>query len=149
LTGFQQAQNLYPGHPYAGHFVSESQVAISAGRDRTPNGLPAVYLILGAAGALVVVAAAATLIIIWRRRSRVRDRLAMPTDMPRYDLVSPGTDRSPMPSQPVGFATQSSYCDQLPVIPGPEIQQQPFAGPAQQPAGYWTPPSQVIAMDGQ
>jgi hypothetical protein len=85
----------------------------------------------------LALAAAATLIIIWRRRSRVRDRLAMPTDMPRHDLVSPGTDRSPMPAQPVGFATQSSY------------QQQPFAGPAQQPAGYWTPPSQVIAMDGQ
>jgi hypothetical protein len=136
LTGFQQAQNLYPGHPYAGHFVSESQAAISAGRDQTPDGLPTVYLILGSAGALVVVAAAATLIIIWRRRSRVLDRLAMPTDMPRHD-VSPETDRSPMPAQPVGFATQSSY------------QQQPFAGPAQQPAGYWTPPSHVIAMDSQ
>jgi hypothetical protein len=138
LTGFQQAQNLYPGHPYASRFISDSQVAISAGRDRTPNGLPTVYLILGAAGALVVVAAAATLVIVWRRRAHVRDRVAMPTDTPRYDLFSQEAAPSPMPPQPVGFASQSAY-----------PQQQPFVGPVQQPAGYWAPPSQVNAMDGQ
>lgn len=37
LQDFEKAQNLYPGHPYAGHFISESQSAISAGKDRTPQ----------------------------------------------------------------------------------------------------------------
>jgi len=136
LTGFQQAQNLYPGHPYAGHFISDSQAAISAGRDRTPDGFPTAYLILGVAGALVIVAAAATVIMIRRRRSRVRDQAAIPTDMPSNDLVSQGASWSPMPSQPVGFAGQAAF-----------PQQQPSA-PAPQPAGYWAPPGQFDATDG-
>ena len=136
LTGFQQAQNLYPGHPYAGHFISDSQAAISAGRDRTPGGFPTMYLILGAAGALVIVVAAATLIVIRRRRSRSRVQAAMPTGMPSNDLVSQGAGWMPMPSQPVGFASPTAY------------QQQPFAAPAEQPAGFWAPPSQFNAMDG-
>jgi S1-C subfamily serine protease len=137
LTGFQQAQNLYPGHPYAGHFISDSQAAISAGRDRTPDGFPTMYLILGVAGVLVVVAAAATLIIIRRRRSRVHVEAAMPTGMPSNDLVSQGAGWSPMPSQPVGFAGQTAF-----------PQQPPLAAPAPQPAGYWAPPSQFDATDG-
>lgn len=47
LQGFEKAQNLYPGHPYAGHFISESQSAISAGKDRAPEAFP--WMLVGEA----------------------------------------------------------------------------------------------------
>jgi serine protease Do len=69
LQGFEKAQNLYPGHPYAGHFISQSQSAISAGKDRTPKPFPWPLLVAVGAGALLVIGLVGAL-LLRRRRPR-------------------------------------------------------------------------------
>ncbi|WP_157420195.1 S1 family peptidase, partial [Actinomadura kijaniata] len=63
---FRQVQNLYPEHPYVAKYLSDSQAAISAGRDETP--LPAaVWLaVVGCGG--VAVAGVVLLVVVARRR---------------------------------------------------------------------------------
>ena len=106
LKGFQQAQNLYPGHPYAGHFISESQTAISAGRDRTPTPFPTMYVVLGGAAA-VLLAGGVALLMVRRRRSRAHALPTAPTGMPPQ-----GPYWAPAPehvaAQPLAFAAAPS-----------------------------------------
>src|SRR4051794_22087760 len=54
LKSFQQAQSLYPGHPFAGKYISDSQTAVSQGRD-TSGGSSPVGLIAGIGGAIVLI----------------------------------------------------------------------------------------------
>jgi serine protease Do len=69
LQAFQQAQNLYPGHPYAGHFISESQAAITAGKDKTPKPFPWVVAV-GAGAGLVLVIGLGTWLLLRRKATR-------------------------------------------------------------------------------
>src|SRR5207248_6919918 len=54
LKDFQQAQSLYPGHPFAGKYISDSQTAISQGKDQSSSGAP-VGLFAGIGGAVVLI----------------------------------------------------------------------------------------------
>ena len=54
LKSFQQAQSLYPGHPFAAKYISDSQTAISQGKDQSSSGAP-VGLFAGIGGAVVLI----------------------------------------------------------------------------------------------
>lgn len=102
LQGFEKAQNLYPGHPHAGHFISESQSAISAGKDRTPEAFP--WMLVGEAGggALFLVAGPAVVAVTRRRRPRAAAVAAPARSVPENEYQRVG---APEPSMvPPGYA---------------------------------------------
>jgi S1-C subfamily serine protease len=136
LKGFQQAQNLYPGHPYAGHFISESQAAISAGKDRTPSPFPMTYVILGGAAALLLLAGAASVLIVHRRRARRATRSPMSTEpalntnMPHWLPTLPHTQPQLVAATAMPQDTQQAFA--APPPPHPEPWQPPAASGAPQ-----------------
>ena len=73
LKNFQQAQALYPGHPFAGKYISDSQTAITQGKDKTPGGSKTG--LLAGVGAAVVVVIGGGLGLLFGLRSRRRNKV--------------------------------------------------------------------------
>jgi hypothetical protein len=66
LEEFQQVKALYPAHPYVSQYLSESQTAITQGKDKTPNPLTIPLLVGGGVAGAAVVTAVVVLLV--RRR---------------------------------------------------------------------------------
>jgi serine protease Do len=69
LENFRDVMALYPAHAYVSKYVSDSQAAISQGKDKTPKPLPIALLVGGGAAAVVVVTGLILLLLIRRRRN--------------------------------------------------------------------------------
>ncbi|WP_202638526.1 trypsin-like peptidase domain-containing protein [Bailinhaonella thermotolerans] len=95
LPLFREVQALYPNHPYVARYISDSQQAITAGKDETP--LPMGVWIGVAAGAVVLVVAGVLVFVLLRRR-RARRAAAGPA----YP-AQPGVPGAPAaPAAPAG-----------------------------------------------
>ncbi|WP_204017359.1 S1 family peptidase [Sphaerimonospora thailandensis] len=66
LPKFREVQALHPNHPYVAKYITDSQQAISSGKDETPQPLW-VWIAIGAGG-LVVVAGVVVAVLMLRRR---------------------------------------------------------------------------------
>jgi hypothetical protein len=128
LPKFREVQNLDPGHPYVAKYVSDSQAAITAGKDETPPSLGAWLLVVGV---IVVGGAAVGAVVLVVRRSRRR-------------RVAPGPMGGFPPPGPMGpglppYAAPPAY--QGPAYQGPGHVQgpQPTGAPARPgaPAPPW------------
>ena len=119
LKSFQQAQSLYPGHPFAGRYISDSQTAISQGKDKSPSGSP-VGLIAGIGGAIVVLVGGLAVVVgVRRKRSKPGD--------------DGGAGPAPAAWPPSSLAPLSSPA--LPPLSAPA----PSNGQAPQPVGFQPP----------
>ncbi|MFI6516315.1 trypsin-like peptidase domain-containing protein [Spirillospora sp. NPDC050679] len=65
---FKEVQNLYPGHPYVAKYISDSQTAITDGKDETPLPASTWLLIAGITAALLLAAGLVVLLLVRRRR---------------------------------------------------------------------------------
>ena len=107
LPLFQKASALYPGHPYAGDFISKSTSAIDAGKDETPQ--PIWLWIAIAAGAVAVIALIVVLFLLMRRRRRSPVTAGLPqgwVGQPGY--AQPGYPQ-PQPGYPPQGYPQQGY----------------------------------------
>ncbi|WP_260617119.1 serine protease [Microbispora hainanensis] len=68
LPKFREVQALFPSHPYVAKYITDSQQAISSGKDETPQ--PLWLWIAAGAGALVVAGGGLLLLILMRRRRK-------------------------------------------------------------------------------
>ncbi|SEG89819.1 Trypsin-like peptidase domain-containing protein [Thermomonospora echinospora] len=154
LPKFREVQNLAPGHPYVGKYISDSQAAITAGKDETP--LPTSTKVAiggGGAVALLLVAGLVTGTVVLTRRRR-RARLApagwpggpfpmgpmspMGSTGPPPGPFPPGQGGMPPPPQgPPLRPPMGPHPDPPRYGPPPEDPPRPPAGPA----GPLTPPS--------
>lgn len=90
LPKFRQVQEIYPAHPYVARYISESQQAISAGKDHTPK--PVWPWLLIGAGALLSL----TLITV-AVRALVRQRRPPAAAYPSGGWHQPGGWQQPPP----------------------------------------------------
>ncbi|HEX2316205.1 MAG TPA: serine protease, partial [Thermomonospora sp.] len=74
LPKFREAQALYPAHPYVAKYISDSQAAITAGKDRTPLATSTKVAIGGGVTAAVLLLAGLVVgtVVLTRRRRRRR-----------------------------------------------------------------------------
>lgn len=68
LPKFVEVQSLYPNHPYVARYIIDSQQAISAGKDETPQ--PIWLWVMIGAGTLIAFLGALALLVVIRRRRR-------------------------------------------------------------------------------
>ncbi|MFF4779273.1 trypsin-like peptidase domain-containing protein [Microtetraspora fusca] len=68
LPLFREVQALHPNHPYVAKYITDSQQAISAGRDETPQ--PVWLWIAIGLGVLIVVGGGLALLMVLRRRRK-------------------------------------------------------------------------------
>ncbi|SEG87911.1 Trypsin-like peptidase domain-containing protein [Nonomuraea solani] len=81
LPKFREVQALFPNHPYVAKFISDSQQAISAGKDESPS---SVWVwVLAGAGVLVALVILFVLAKVLRRRRRRRSRPDSPFAAPQ------------------------------------------------------------------
>ncbi|GGO03499.1 hypothetical protein GCM10010116_06920 [Microbispora rosea subsp. aerata] len=95
LPKFREVQALFPGHPYVAKYITDSQQAISSGKDETPQPLW-VWIAIGA-GALIVVGGGLLLLILMRRRKK--DTASTPSPSLAYGGPYPGLNGSGYPAQ--------------------------------------------------
>ncbi|GAA1007216.1 hypothetical protein Aple_017500 [Acrocarpospora pleiomorpha] len=70
LPKFREVQALHPNHPYVAKYITESQQAISSGKDESPQ--PVMFWVLVGGGALLaVVVGLVLLMVLLKRRKRV------------------------------------------------------------------------------
>lgn len=74
LPKFREVQALFPNHPYVAKYISETQQAISDGKDESPK--PILTWVLIGAGVLVVLVLALILVKVLRGRRRPQPALA-------------------------------------------------------------------------
>ncbi|WP_043634165.1 S1 family peptidase [Nonomuraea candida] len=86
LPKFREVQALFPNHPYVAKYISDSQQAISAGKDESPRPLWT-WLLIGAGALIVAVLALVVLKVLRRRRRRRGPAHAFPP--PAYGTVAP------------------------------------------------------------
>jgi serine protease Do len=138
LPLFQKAAALYPGHPYAGEFISKSTSAIDAGKDETPQ--PIWLWVAIAAGVVAVVALIVVLFLLMRRRRRSPTATAgLPqgwVGQPGYPQQQPGYPPQGYPQQQPGYP-QQGYPQQQPGYPPQGYPQQGY--PQQPQPGYPAP----------
>ncbi|WP_327589949.1 serine protease [Nonomuraea sp. NBC_00507] len=87
LPKFREVQALFPNHPYVAKYISDTQQAISAGKDETPKSI-LVWVLIGA-GVLVAIVIALVLVSVLRRRRRRRRRPEPSFAPPSYGAVPP------------------------------------------------------------
>ncbi|MFG1943997.1 trypsin-like peptidase domain-containing protein [Nonomuraea sp. NPDC048826] len=88
LPKFREVQALFPNHPYVAKYISESQQAISAGKDQSPK--PILMWVLIGAGVLVAIVIALILVKVLRgRRRRPQQPLGGPNGPGGYAPPSP------------------------------------------------------------
>nr|WP_231127508.1 serine protease [Motilibacter aurantiacus] len=128
LPAFREVKDLFPSHAYADRYISDSQTAITAGKDETPSS-SSLPLILGGAGAALLVLLGAVLAVVLRRR---RKRTAPAAQV--FPAGAPGNTYAGAPS--------TAYAGGYPNAPQdahfPQQQPAPQDGhfPQQQPAPY-------------
>ncbi|WP_228646568.1 trypsin-like peptidase domain-containing protein [Microtetraspora sp. AC03309] len=83
LPLFREVQTLHPNHPYVAKYITDSQQAISNGKDETPQ--PIWLWIAIGAGVLILVAGGFVLLATLRRRKR-----SSATPAPSYDRAYGG-----------------------------------------------------------
>ncbi len=69
LPKFRAVQDLQPNHPFVARFITDSQRAITAGKDETPQPIW-VWIAIGA-GLLILIGVGVLLVVILRRRKGV------------------------------------------------------------------------------
>ncbi|SEM94461.1 S1 family peptidase [Nonomuraea pusilla] len=89
LPKFREVQALFPNHPYVAKYISDSQQAISAGKDESPK--PILMWVLIAAGVIVAIVVILVLVKVLRERRRPQPQPAYPSPAPvgAYGAVSP------------------------------------------------------------
>jgi hypothetical protein len=133
LADFNQVTNLYPGHPYAPGFITKSQSAITAGKDKTPPGL-SLALIAGAGGVGLLVVIVVGLVLLTNRRRRPDD--------PATAILTQGPDlptNQPYPTQGLPFVPFGPPLQSRPIWQAPP----PAAHPGEDalpPPLLWEPP---------
>ncbi|MEV0591167.1 S1 family peptidase [Nonomuraea cavernae] len=106
LPKFREVQALFPNHPYVAKHISDSQQAISAGKDESPK--PILMWVLIGAGVLLVVVLILVLVMLLRRRRRRPEPPFGPPGGGGYGAVPPphwqqlpaGQAQLPPPAQP-------------------------------------------------
>jgi len=103
LKSFQAAQALYPGHPFAARFISDSLTSIAQGKDLTPaKTFPTVLV---AAGAAVLLAVGVGVAVGLKKRSnRAKGQTPGPWSPDAWSAALPSTP--PSPPAPVAPARQ-------------------------------------------
>ncbi|MEN3541029.1 trypsin-like peptidase domain-containing protein [Microbispora sp. ZYX-F-249] len=138
LPKFREVQALFPSHPYVAKYITDSQQAISSGKDETPQPMW-VWVAVGA-GVLILVGGGLLLLLLMRRRKKDPASPQGHAPSPAYGGPYPGPnsgggypaqvgggyDRQPVNGQvlPQGWQPQS-----LP----------PAGGPARTAGGYEAP----------
>ncbi|REE97502.1 S1 family peptidase [Thermomonospora umbrina] len=130
LPKFREAQNLYSAHPYVAQYISDSQTAITEGKDETPLATGTKVAIGGGIGGAVLLLAALVIGTVILTRRRRRNRLA-PAGGPA-PFPGPMHGPGPMPGPPPG-----PYQPQA-LPPGPSAT--PPGGMAPPPPGPHRPP---------
>ncbi|WP_310738312.1 S1 family peptidase [Microbispora sp. H10949] len=139
LPKFREVQALFPSHPYVAKYITDSQQAISSGKDETPQPMW-VWLAIGA-GALVVVGGGLLLLLVLRRRGKAPASPQGQAPTPSYGGGPfPGPNGASYPAQVGGGYGQQPVNGQ--VLPqGWQPQSLPPAGgDAQRPGGGYEPP---------
>jgi hypothetical protein len=137
LPGFRQVKDLYPSHAYADKFISDSQTAITQGRDVTPEedsgGSLLLYVAIGAA--VLVLAGAIALLLMLRRRGRRAAPSAGPSGTPEP------AGYAPAPGMPYAAAAHGAYAPAqgTPHVPTQGTPHVPMQGTPYAPAGPGMP----------
>ncbi|MEU8248238.1 trypsin-like peptidase domain-containing protein [Nonomuraea sp. NPDC048916] len=106
LPKFREVQALFPNHPYVAKHISDSQQAISAGKDESPK--PILMWVLIGAGVLLAVVIVVVVVMLLRRRGRRRPEPPFAPPGGGYGAVPPhpwqqlpaGQAQLPPPGQP-------------------------------------------------
>jgi S1-C subfamily serine protease len=104
LPKFREVQALFPNHPYVAKYITETQQAISAGKDESPK--PILMWVLIGAGALagiVIILVAVKVVRGRRRRARTPQPSFTPPSPGMYGAVPP----PPWQQLPAGQAQMS------------------------------------------
>lgn len=108
LEQFKAVQALYPQHAYVGKYITDSQAAISNGRDKTPPPPPTISAVAIGAGPVVLLLGAAGVVVFLIARRRRTNRAAQqghqpspgqPT-WPREPAADQGPTSAPRHSDP-------------------------------------------------
>ncbi|GIH29024.1 hypothetical protein Aph01nite_73340 [Acrocarpospora phusangensis] len=94
LPKFREVQALHPNHPYVARYISESQQAISSGKDESPR--PMTFWVLVGGGVLLAVVAGLVLLMVLLKR---RKRPQAPVPYVPYQPVSDVTQYVRQPPQ--------------------------------------------------
>ncbi|GII65054.1 hypothetical protein Skr01_51390 [Sphaerisporangium krabiense] len=120
LPKFREVQALFPNHPYVAKYISDSQQAISSGKDETPSStLP--WILVGGGAVVVVVLAAVVILSLGRKRRR-----AAAPPVPAGFAAAPPWQPVPGPYGPAG--------------PQHELAGPPYHAPQGYPAQHGAPP---------
>ncbi|GAA3572372.1 hypothetical protein GCM10022419_061560 [Nonomuraea rosea] len=100
LPKLREVQALFPNHPYVAKYISETQAAISAGKDESPR--PILMWVLIGAGVLVAIVLAVLVVkVLGRRRSRpVPAYGAPPVNGPYGAMPPPSWQQHQLPPAP-------------------------------------------------
>ena len=147
LPKFREVQALFPNHPYVAKYISESQQAISAGKDETPRPIWT-WLLIGGGVILAIIIVAVVVKVLRGRRRRAAEAAAVPGAWPGQGGL-PGV---PPPPWQLPGGSQAAY----PAVP---YQPGPAASPDQAQAasdrtqavryGHFAPPPNPSTPQGQ
>jgi serine protease Do len=133
LKEFQEVNSLSPGHPYVQEYITNSQAAVSQGKDRS-NDKYIPYAVAGALLLILIAVGIAFLVVLGRRRARlapVGGYMAQPP--PAFPLPQQAWTPPSRPTQP------PAYPPPLALQPGPpDPGKSPPSRPAE-PPGYQAP----------
>ncbi|MBB2748507.1 UNVERIFIED_ORG: hypothetical protein FHR35_008410, partial [Microbispora rosea subsp. rosea] len=97
LPKFREVQALFPSHPYVAKYITDSQQAISSGKDETPQ--PMWLWIAIGAGVLIVVGGGLLLLVLMRRRKKAPSSPQDQSPSPAYGGPYPGINGGGYPAQ--------------------------------------------------
>ncbi|MGN9841392.1 S1 family peptidase [Nonomuraea sp. H19] len=89
LPKFREVQALFPNHPYVAKYISDTQQAISAGKDESPKSILLWVLIGGGVLVVIVIIAVVVKVVGKRRRSRPQPPYGSPSPGGGYGAVPP------------------------------------------------------------
>ncbi|GGO25058.1 S1 family peptidase [Microbispora bryophytorum] len=97
LPKFREVQALFPSHPYVAKYITDSQQAISSGKDETPQ--PVWLWVAIGAGGLIVVGGGVLLLLLMRRRRKTSSSRQGQSPSPAYGGPYPGVNGGGYPAQ--------------------------------------------------
>ncbi|WP_214108866.1 S1 family peptidase [Acrocarpospora catenulata] len=110
LPKFREVQALHPNHPYVAKYITDSQQAISSGKDETPQ--PMTFWLLVGGGVLIAIVGGLTvlMLILKRRRKPAAARPVVQYGVQATPYVPPAPQHQPyaLPAadQPLDGATR-------------------------------------------
>jgi serine protease Do len=109
LPKFREVQALFPNHPYVAKYISDTQQAISAGKDESPK--PILMWVLIGGGALVAVVLVGVLakVVSGRRRRRTTPSYAQPVPGAYGSMPPPPWQQLPAAQAQVSPPAQGAY----------------------------------------